>query len=39
VAVGTGTRLFPEGAPQTPLTLVAADRLSNGVAHLVYGPG
>jgi dihydrofolate reductase len=38
VAVGSGIRLFPEGAPQTPLTLLSVDRLSNGVAHLAYGP-
>ena len=38
VALGTGIRLFPDGAPRTPLSLVAADRLSNGVAHLTYGP-
>jgi dihydrofolate reductase len=38
VAVGTGIRLFPEGAPRTPLALLGAERLSNGVAHLTYGP-
>ncbi|NYJ06139.1 dihydrofolate reductase family protein [Petropleomorpha daqingensis] len=38
VALGTGIRLFPDGAPRTPLALLGADRLSNGVAHLVYGP-
>jgi dihydrofolate reductase len=38
VAVGTGIRLFPEGAPRTPLSLLAAESLSNGVAHLTYGP-
>ena len=38
LALGTGIRLFPEGAPRTPLALLGADRLSNGVAHLVYGP-
>jgi dihydrofolate reductase len=38
VALGTGIRLFPDGAPRTPLTLLGADRLSNGVAHLTYGP-
>ncbi len=38
VAVGTGIRLFPEGAPHTPLALLSAQQLSNGVAHLVYGP-
>jgi dihydrofolate reductase len=38
VAVGTGIRLFPEGAPRTPLSLLGAQGLSNGVAHLTYGP-
>ena len=38
VALGEGIRLFPEGAPRTPLTLLAAEALSNGVAHLTYGP-
>jgi dihydrofolate reductase len=37
LAVGTGIRLFPDGAPRTPLTLLGCDRLSNGVAHLTYG--
>jgi dihydrofolate reductase len=38
VAVGTGIRLFPDGAPRTPLSLLGAEGLSNGVAHLTYGP-
>jgi len=38
VALGTGIRLFPDGTPRTPLALLGADRLSNGVAHLTYGP-
>ena len=38
VALGTGIRLFPEGAPRTPLGLLGAESLSNGVAHLTYGP-
>jgi dihydrofolate reductase len=38
VAVGTGIRLFPEGAPRTPLSLLGAQGLSNGVVHLTYGP-
>ena len=38
LAVGTGLRLFPEGVPRTPLTLLGAEGLSNGVAHLTYGP-
>ncbi len=38
LAVGTGIRLFPDGAPRTPLALLGAEPLSNGVAHLTYGP-
>jgi dihydrofolate reductase len=38
LAVGTGIRLFPDGAPRTPLSLLGAEQLSNGVAHLTYGP-
>src|SRR3954452_20154479 len=38
LAVGTGIRLFPDGAPRTPLSLLGAQGLSNGVAHLTYGP-
>ena len=38
LAVGTGIRLFPDGAPRTPLSLLGVEGLSNGVAHLTYGP-
>ena len=38
VAVGSGIRLFREGGPRTPLSLLGAEGLSNGVAHLTYGP-
>jgi dihydrofolate reductase len=38
LAVGTGIRLFPDGAPRTPMSLLDAEKLSNGVAHLTYGP-
>ena len=38
VAVGSGIRLFPEGRPQTKLSLAGVEALSNGVAHLTYGP-
>ena len=38
VALGTGIRLFPDGAPRTPLALRGVEALSNGVAHLTYGP-
>jgi dihydrofolate reductase len=37
VAVGSGIRLFPEGTQQK-LSLRGAEGLSNGVAHLTYGP-
>jgi dihydrofolate reductase len=37
VAVGTGIRLFPAGTPMTPLALLGAQPLSNGVVHLTYG--
>jgi dihydrofolate reductase len=37
LAVGTGIRLFPEGTPQK-LALRGVEGLSNGVAHLTYGP-
>ncbi len=38
VAIGTGIRLFPEGHPRTALSLLGAQGLDNGVAHLTYGP-
>ena len=37
LAVGSGTRLFPEGSAQK-MSLLDVERLSNGVAHLTYGP-
>ena len=38
VAVGEGIRLFREGDPKRALSLSGAETLSNGVAHLTYGP-
>ena len=38
LAVGTGLRLFPDGAARRPLSLLGAESLSNGVAHLTYDP-
>ena len=38
VALGEGIRLFPEGAPRTPMALLGVEALGNGVAHLTYGP-
>lgn len=37
LAVGTGTRLFPEGGPPTTLSLTSARAFGNGVVHLAYG--
>ena len=37
VALDEGIRLFPEGTSQK-LSLLDVERLSNGVAHLTYGP-
>jgi dihydrofolate reductase len=38
VAVGTGPRLFPEGAPRTTLSLAGSESFDNGVVHLTYAP-
>ncbi|WP_181783189.1 dihydrofolate reductase family protein [Pseudonocardia pini] len=38
VAVGEGIRLFPQGGPRTPLTLLNARQFDNGVTQLTYGP-
>ena len=38
LAVGTGIRLFPEGAPATRLALAGSEAFSNGVVPLTYGP-
>jgi dihydrofolate reductase len=38
VALGAGPRLFPEGAPQTTMTLIRSEAFPNGVMHLAYGP-
>ena len=38
VVVGTGARLFPEGAEQQSLTLVSSKTFESGVVHLVYHP-
>jgi dihydrofolate reductase len=35
---GSGTRLFPEGAPALNLSLSACEAYENGVVHLAYGP-
>jgi dihydrofolate reductase len=38
LALGTGPRLFPEGAPRTPMTLVRSEAFPNGVVQLAYAP-
>ncbi|MFG2078142.1 dihydrofolate reductase family protein [Nonomuraea maritima] len=38
LAVGTGMRLFPEGAPPVPLELVRSAALPKGVLDLTYRP-
>lgn len=38
LAVGTGMRLFPEGAPPVPLELVRSVALPKGVLDLTYRP-
>lgn len=38
LVLGSGAKLFPEGAQRTPLTLAAQEKFSNGVLHLTYGP-
>ena len=38
IALGSGQRLFPDGADQVKLSLVASETYANGVLHLVYAP-
>jgi dihydrofolate reductase len=38
VALGSGQRLFPEGADGVKLRLVGSDSYANGVVRLVYAP-
>lgn len=38
VALGSGARLFPEGAARTPLALAGHEAYENGVLHLTYTP-
>lgn len=38
VAVGGGSRLFPDGGPRTVLNLAGCESFGNGVAHLTYTP-
>ncbi|MET9558912.1 dihydrofolate reductase family protein [Streptomyces tauricus] len=39
IAVRKGMRLFDEGEPSVPLTLISAETFGTGVLSLVYGPG
>jgi dihydrofolate reductase len=38
LTLGSGLRLFPEGAKPSKLSLAAFDSYDNGVVHLGYGP-
>jgi dihydrofolate reductase len=38
LVLGSGARLFPDGAPRIPLALTAHETFDNGVLHLTYGP-
>jgi dihydrofolate reductase len=38
IAMRKGMRLFDEGEPPIPLTLLSANTFTTGVLNLVYGP-
>jgi dihydrofolate reductase len=38
VVLGEGAKLFPDGAPRTPLALADQQTFENGVLHLTYTP-
>jgi dihydrofolate reductase len=38
LAVGSGPRLFPDGAPRTTMSLVRSQAFDNGVVQLTYTP-
>ena len=38
VVLGSGSKLFPDGAQRTPLTLAGQEAFDNGVLHLTYTP-
>ena len=38
IVLGSGAKLFPDGAPRTPLALAGSEAFSNGVLHLTYSP-
>jgi dihydrofolate reductase len=38
IVLGAGKRLFPDGSPRAPLTLLTQEAFENGVLHLAYAP-
>lgn len=38
VVLGSGAKLFPDGAQRTPLALAGQEAFENGVMHLTYAP-
>jgi dihydrofolate reductase len=38
LVLGSGAKLFPDGAPRTPLVLADQEAFDNGVLHLSYVP-
>lgn len=38
VVLGSGSKLFPDGAQRTPLALAGQEAFENGVLHLTYTP-
>lgn len=38
VVLGSGLKLFPDGAQRTPLSLAGQEAFENGVLHLIYTP-
>jgi len=38
IVLGSGARLFPDGAPRTKLALAGQEAFENGVLHLTYAP-
>jgi dihydrofolate reductase len=38
IVLGSGAKLFPDGAPRTRLSLAGDEAFDNGVLHLTYAP-
>ncbi|MBD0737339.1 dihydrofolate reductase family protein [Streptomyces sp. CBMA29] len=38
IVVGRGKRLFQDGLPRTPFTVVSSEMFASGVHHVVYAP-